>query len=110
MQFSDCGNPYLVDNADIVKGPLTIGSLQRYQCRKGFVPSRSPHIMCEPNAEWSPPDFKCIGNVVTACLAELLLPHLHCKQNKLRFSEAFLIAAYLSQRMTTSTIRLCALL
>ena len=109
MQFSDCGNPYLVDNADIVKGPLTIGSLQRYQCRKGFVPSRSPHIMCEPNAEWSPPDFKCIGNVVTACLSELLRPYLQCQQNKLRFSEAFLIAAYLSQCVTTSTIWLCAL-
>ncbi|KAL4224587.1 integrin [Mactra antiquata] len=56
----DCGDPPHVEFADIIDGPRTLGAVQKYVCHKGFVPSGPPHSHCMPNAEWSPPAFKCI--------------------------------------------------
>ncbi|KAH3884214.1 hypothetical protein DPMN_008189, partial [Dreissena polymorpha] len=56
----DCGEPFIVPNAQAIPATKTIGSQISYVCDKGYVPSAPPYSFCMQNAEWSPPEFKCI--------------------------------------------------
>ncbi|KAL3842414.1 hypothetical protein ACJMK2_020432, partial [Sinanodonta woodiana] len=61
FQCIACGEVPLMENAVILSGSHLIGSIRKYECVKGFVPSSSTEIMCQKDATWSVPNFLCIA-------------------------------------------------
>ncbi|KAM6229203.1 brevican core protein isoform 2-T2 [Spheniscus humboldti] len=62
MGLVQCGPPPAVSNARAFGKPkqrYEIGSIARYQCRRGFVQRRSPIIRCREDGTWEPPQLAC---------------------------------------------------
>lgn len=57
-----CGPPPTVSNARAFGKPkqrYEIGSVTRYQCRRGFVQRHSPIVRCREDGTWEPPQLSC---------------------------------------------------
>ncbi|XP_042640919.1 brevican core protein isoform X2 [Tyto alba] len=62
MGLVQCGPPPAVSNAHAFGKPkqrYEIGSIARYQCRRGFVQRRSPVTRCREDGTWEPPQLTC---------------------------------------------------
>ncbi|NXK14616.1 PGCB protein, partial [Herpetotheres cachinnans] len=62
MGLVQCGPPPTVSNARAFGKPkqrYEIGSITRYQCRRGFVQRRSPIIRCQEDGTWELPQLAC---------------------------------------------------
>ncbi|KAM6039450.1 brevican core protein isoform 1-T1 [Chlamydotis macqueenii] len=62
MGLVQCGPPPAVSNARAFGKPkqrYEIGSITRYQCRRGFAQRRSPIIRCREDGTWEPPQLAC---------------------------------------------------
>ncbi|NXC74540.1 PGCB protein, partial [Anhinga anhinga] len=62
MGLVQCGPPPTVSNARAFGKPkqrYEIGSITRYQCRRGFIQRRSPIIQCREDGTWEPPQLVC---------------------------------------------------
>ncbi|NWX42543.1 PGCB protein, partial [Steatornis caripensis] len=62
MGLVQCGPPPAVSSARAFGEPkqrYEIGSITRYQCRRGFVQRRSSIIRCREDGTWEPPQLAC---------------------------------------------------
>ncbi|XP_055553259.1 brevican core protein isoform X1 [Falco cherrug] len=67
MGLVQCGPPPSVTNARAFGKPkqrYEIGSITRYQCRRGFVQRRSPIIRCQEDGTWELPQLTCRPGLV----------------------------------------------
>ncbi|NXL67898.1 PGCB protein, partial [Chordeiles acutipennis] len=62
MGLVQCGLPPTISNARVFGKPkqrYEIGSIARFQCRRGFIQRRSPTIRCREDGTWEPPQLTC---------------------------------------------------
>ncbi|KAM6294250.1 brevican core protein [Aegotheles albertisi] len=62
MGLVQCGPPPAVTNARALGKPkqrYEIGSVARFQCRRGFAQRRSPITRCREDGTWEPPQLAC---------------------------------------------------
>ncbi|XP_040433878.1 brevican core protein isoform X2 [Falco naumanni] len=67
MGLVQCGPPPSVTNARAFGKPkqrYEIGSITRYQCRRGFVQRHSPIIRCQEDGTWELPQLTCRPGLV----------------------------------------------
>ncbi|KAH3888655.1 sushi, von Willebrand factor type A, EGF and pentraxin domain-containing protein 1-like [Dreissena polymorpha] len=68
-----CGEPPTIPYGTCGGGDYTLGATRMFTCEPGYLAVGNPMITCNPEAQWTLPDFKCIP-----CGETPTIPHGTC--------------------------------